>query len=168
MSLHGFSQHKKQHNKSFYTTPICSPDLNINYLNNPNIANLFKYYQSTSSIFTLILIRSLAIELYDQIPFYQKKRSNIIERIDRVIVSARNSINDNPILAINKIEFMINELVFELKDHPENDFGSNAIKDILVKLSADIQILKNEINYELDKVHNSDTRLAASPIYIKL
>jgi hypothetical protein len=105
---------------------------------------------------------------HNQITTYQRRWSNKIKEIDDAIVFAKNVINVNPNLAIDTIETMINKIGTELKEYPEYDIGSNAVKNVLVKLSADMQIVKNEINYELDKVNSSNTRLTASPIYITM
>lgn len=177
MSLHSFQIHKNEQKrlitdslpeKNMSVTSTCSPVQNINYLNNVNISYFFKNYESISSIFFWNLTNSLEYHQHNQIATYQRRWSNKIKEIDDAIVFAKKVINANPNLAIDMIETMLNKIGAELKEYPECNIGSNAVKVVLVKLSADIQIVKNEINYELDEVNSSSTRLTASPIYISM
>lgn len=161
--------------KKSVTTQQPENAANIDFFNVASISEFFQNYNCIKAIYESNIHKrsSKFFNLYSCL--HNETRLEQISNIQSVLQDAKNIINNNPILALEKIDIWIGDICTILKNdayhyelkHKTKDRSADALLEILIPMTAEIQNIKNDINRIQENISSSSPRCKASPIYIK-
>lgn len=177
MSLNSFNSFKTSYQslKSFVRNPSPTENLlQINYLEIESVALFFNKYIDFEK-----RLKNKIEQLIDKYKrSYTLTSTNLTNRcknvqdIQKTLLDANTNFNQNPISEIRSIDKMITKQLTKLEIEKAKanstlciDLSKEAIKELLMDMTLEIQIIKNNINQIHEENHLKE-RCAARPIYI--
>lgn len=136
------------------------------YTNLKSVCEFFHKYQSTTASYSMNTREHYDLSSYMERSYCLSSHAKQLDAMQIGIDTAKSLINEDPVSAMKTLDKMVTTLFEEIDKKRVFGTGDRILKAMLIEMSAEIQVLKDDINLLQERRDPSGERCKASPIYI--